>query len=228
MPAVAASVAAVTVLAAIAAVAFVVTRPASSESTEAAARQPLATASGQPAGETESLGTAVPTTGSRAPTTTPSPSPTPPPVPAFAGTYETVVTYTSAEGVTADDYAVGEVSTNTWTVTPSPTCTERLCDVSIDSTSGNSFQFVVPPGAVGTWTRQPPTVTGPCIEDGTGIETGVIVTVAVQTTLRASAVPAGVEEISAFSGEGTNILASDCDGNPATYAFTLTLTRTGD
>ena len=157
---------------------------------------------------------------SAAGTTEPAPTTTAlPEVPAFSGTYAVTQVVTAATGNFT--FAVGETFQETWQVVPA--CDSGFCDVTI---AAGQVAFAY---AAGVWTHQfPPTQDVSCLVNGQ--PTGVVITLTRVLTLapttpydESSAVP-----IPALSGTGTDGTAVDCAGNPASYSYTMEVTRTGD
>jgi len=214
LPRLAVAVAGVVVVAAATATAFALTRAddGGTDTNDAAGRTSV-----QPAAETE-----VPPTTTAPPTT--APPTTPPPVPAFDGTYTGVQVLVGRTGATADDFEIGE--SIEFTIQVSSTCSGGVCDVDL-AADGVSFTYTY---AAGAWTSQR-TYDAECFDDnGSGAPTGVIISVNRTTLLRPTSpldAPAG-SPIPSLSGTRADQTDSDCDGNPATYDYTLTLTRTGD
>jgi len=160
---------------------------------------------------------------SSAGTTAPAPTTALPEVPAFSGTYDVTRVVTSVTG--SFIFGVGETVQVTWAVTS--TCPAGPCDVTIVSSSGLQFSYAY---AGGVWTYlAPPTIDNECFDEN-GQPTGEVLPLTRAITLRpvtpydqTSATP-----IPALSGTGTDAAAAGCDGNPASYDYTLDITRTGD
>lgn len=213
LPRLALAVAGVVVVVA-AATAFALTRDGGGQATPAADER-----AGASAGQTGSSQESAPTT---APTTT-APTTTVPPVPAFDGAYDAVQTLAAATGITADDFAIGDFFE--FTVQATSTCPSGPCDISLSADGAESFTYTY---TAGRWTSQR-TYDAECFdENGSGAPTGVTVQVNRTTVLTPDAVPRPATPIPSLSGTRADQIASDCDGNPAVYNYTLTMTRTGD
>ncbi|MDQ3735765.1 MAG: hypothetical protein M3400_17515 [Actinomycetota bacterium] len=145
--------------------------------------------------------------------------------PAFSGTYAVTLTVTTATGITADDFPVGQVGNLVYQVTPS--CSSGPCDVTVVNDTGVSFDMIY---ANGTWTSPPLPISKDCFDEN-GAPTGVVVTTFVTESLDAivgGSDPSSATPLSSLGGTGSLTTQSDCDGNPATYEYYLELTRTGD
>ncbi|MBA2416152.1 MAG: serine/threonine protein kinase [Geodermatophilaceae bacterium] len=206
IPRVALMVASAVVVAAVAATAVVLT--ISSDDPESAA-------AGQESTSTSARQSSRPTT--TAPTTT-----TPPPVPAFGGMYDVVLTLTGISGDVFDAGATGNAQNFTWEITA--TCPAGVCDVSVISSSGNTFDFGY---AAGSWSYQDRPSSVECVDSVSGVPNGETAPSTITATLTPSAPidATGATPIPALSGTVVETVpAPGCGGGEAIFTQSVEAT----
>ncbi len=176
---------------------------------------PESAAAGQESTSTSARQSSRPTT--TAPTTT-----TPPPVPAFGGTYDVVLTLTGISGDVFDAGATGNAQNFTWEITA--TCPAGVCDVSVISSSGNTFDFGY---AAGSWSYQDRPSSVECVDSVSGVPNGETAPSTITATLTPSAPidATGATPIPALSGTVVETVpAPGCGGGEAIFTQSVEAT----